>query len=459
MSYLLYSYGGYALAAVAALLVIAALIYIVRLDGVRMREITGTRYRPLHKKGWIYVVTAGYFLVSIMICGLEVPRSCTATLSLNYDGASSGLYPNGTKFNQADVLGSEVLNIMEDKHVLSDVTAEDLADVLDISAKSSGGIDGDNYRVSTEYRIKYSANGKTDHLDGENVLQVFSAAYREWLSAQYTTNLEPLSKDYSEFNGEDYLDICDLLSTEADRIANFMYTLSENTRSFQSEDTGEGFSSIETRADYIRDTLVADLRAYVLENSLSKDTQTYLGRLSAENIFLDFEARKDRMTSNNWLAVMRKYEDDMARIVLVPTYDSYGQFYMSQTKIGVDEFAEEAEESADKMIELHARIADNEYIADKLSAEGEKSGSAAGADRMIEQIEAELTDTAERARSLVKEYDFRQANGYLTVSVSSWKSRAMSAVKKAAVLTLAVFVMLHVISFLGDIKRNRKKAD
>lgn len=458
MSYFLFVYGKYLLYGSIAFLCFVSLICVVQLGGVSIRDITGVRYHLFRKKIWLYMMTVVYLVASILIMNIGVPRSCSAMLSFNYEGASSGLNPNKTRFNQADMLGSAVLKRMVDKRILPGVTEEDLRDVLYTTAEGSGGsIEDENYRVSSEYQIGYTANENTFDLNGENVLQIFAEVYREWFAEQYATDLTPLTVDYSTFNDEDYLDICDHLETEAKRIANFMSVMAMNTRSFQSEKTGEGFGSIETRADNICNTMVADLRAYILENSLSKDTQMYLGRLSAENVFLAFDAKKDRLDNENWLTAIKKYEDDMARIVLVPTYDNQGQFYMSQTKIGVDDFAEEAEENSNNMILFHADIANNNYVARQLSSGKSSDAAVQRANELIEQIEAELTATAERARALIQESEAKRANDYMTVTIRSWGSRSKAALKKAIMVSVAFFFMLHVTSFLFAMKKNRRK--
>lgn len=183
----------------------------------------------------------------------------------------------------------------------------------------------------------------------------------------------------------------------------------------------------------------------------------YLSRLSIENIFLDFDARKNMLESRNWLTAIHKYEDDMARIVLVPTYDSQGQFYMSQTKIGVDDFAEEAEDSSSKMINFHSQISSNNYLTQMLSAGKSTAEAMAHADEMIQQIETELKLTAERAKALIKEYDAQQANGYLTVSIDSRDDRMLSAVKWTLIFVLAFFLVLHAICFLSEVNDKRFK--
>ncbi len=456
MIYYITFYGPYILVAAIVILVLAAAVRMAQC-GIHVREMLGIRYHPFRRKKRLYLLTAAYLAACIAVFSLELSQRCSATLSFNYEGASRGLNPNQTRFNQADILGYPVLERMAAKNILPDVTAAELAEVLHISSEDQKSIqenadDGD-YRVSAEYQIEYDSEKGTDHLDGEDVLQVFEGAYREWFAEQSATDTSPLSIDFTEINQEDYLDICDHLDTEAKRIINFMSVMGSKGPSFQSKETGEGFQSIKTRASYITDTLVADLRAYILAHSLSRDTQNYLGRLSAENIFLDFDARKESISSNNWLSAIRRYEDDMARIVLVPTYDTEGQFYMSQTKIGVDEFAEEAESHADQMVNYHSLIADNNYLFQRLSAaQGEAVGEEP-VNRMIEQIEGELASTAERAQTLIKEYEAKQASGYLTVVIEPWESRALSVVWKTGLLCILFCMLLHVMCFLSEVQK------
>ncbi len=460
MSYSIAVYGQYVLVAVLIALLLAVVIRMTRL-GIRVQEVMGVKFHWFRRKKRVYLLTAIYLAACVAVFSLGLSHQCSAALSFNYEGASRGLTPNQTRFNQADILGYPVLERMAEKKILPDVTSAELAEVLHLSSEDRESnrtdTDDESYRVSAEYQVEYEADPNTCHLDGENVLQVFAQAYLEWFAQQSATNLSPLDMDFTKINEKDYLDICDHLDTEARRVVNFMSVMGDKSASFQSQETGEGFQSIQTRANTITNTLVADLRAYVLAHSLSKDTQSYLGRLSAENILLDFDARKEGVSNENWLSVIRRYEDDMARIVLVPTYDTKGQFYMSQTKIGVDEFAEQAENYADRMVNLHSLIADNEYLFRQLSASPSEKAAAERADRMIEQIEEELTSTAQRAKMLIQEFEAKQANGYMTVTMKSWESRTMSVLKKTGALSIVFFLLMHASCFLSEVQKNRKE--
>lgn len=460
MRYYITFYGQYVLVAVIIVLILAAMIRVGHL-GIHMREMIGVKYHPFRGKKKLYFLTAIYLVACMAVLSLGLSQRCSAVLSFNYEGASRGLTPNQTRFNQADILGYPVLEQMVGKNMLPNVTTAELAEVLHISTEdkksSRDDSEDENYRVSAEYQIEYASDKNTGHLNGENVLQVFEGAYREWFAQQSTTDLSPLDMDFTEINQEDYLDICDRLDTEARRVINSMSVMGSKGSSFQSQETGEGFQSIQTRANYIVDTLVADLRAYILAHSLSKDTQNYLGRLSAENTLLDFDARKESISNNNWLSVIRRYEDDMARIALVPTYDTSGQFYMSQTKIGVDEFAEQAEVHADRMTNFNSLIADNNYVYQQLSAAQSEEAAVEQAVRMIERIEEELISTSERAKILIEEFEAKQANGYMTVVIKPWEDRAISVVKKTGALSIAFFLLMHAMYFLSEVRRSREK--
>ena len=62
------------------------------------------------------------------------------------------------------------------------------------------------------------------------------------------------------------------------------------------------------------------------------------------------------------LNAINTYERDMASIFLVPTRDEEGEFYMGRTKVGVDNFAVEAESFMESASNLQKIIETNNYI-------------------------------------------------------------------------------------------------
>ena len=188
------------------------------------------------------------------------------------------------------------------------------------------------------------------------------------------------------------------------------------------------------KAYAVSNTLVEDLEAYILENGVSVDAKQYIDRLNIANVFLDFDARKASASNENTLEAVALYADDMARIVLVPTYDTGEQFYMSQTRIGVDDFAASADSYANKKTELNEQMAKNRHVITQFSGRGGR-GTDKKAETLVDQIQQELLRVAQQAKELVEEYNAQQANSYMTVVVYALEDRAKRLVVEIAALT------------------------
>lgn len=426
-------------------------------EPIKLRELTSHKYHLWRGKKFLYLGALVILVFSVAVNCLAIPLSCSAMISMNYDGASRGLNPNSTRFNQADMLSDEVLDRVIELGKFKDVNPEDLKDAIDIIPVEKASSSDDSYRVSTEYEARYTANRKLSQEDGEDVLQLFCGCYKEWFIDQYSYNVDSLDADFETVNREDYLDMCDYFDKTADLIHDFMSSMARKETTFESSSSGDSFQTIGTKADNVKTSLVQDLRAYLLDAGIAKDTTTYMGRLTIENVFLSFDAQKHQRSNVNRLAAIKRYEDDMARIVLVPTYDMDGQFLMSQTKIGIDSFAEGAEDYAARKTSVDATIANNNYIFRQLGQGGFTDAAVAKADAMVASIEAELTDIAADAKAAVKEFDEKQANGYLSVAIATKESRIRDAIEKSLVETLAVLIASLFAICVADIKKERNR--
>ena len=430
-------------------------IRLLRGGWIRVSDIMAFRYHPLQKKIRIYMVTALFLVVSIFSLYYSSSLTARAVISLNYDGASRGLNPNSTRFNQSDMLSDEVLKRTIEKGNVEGISAaEGLKEVLEIVPLEYSDT-GDDYHVSTEYSVQYHANKEAADLDGRVLVQQFCEAYREWFIEQYSMNIESLNVDYEMIEQEDYLDICDYLSASASFITNYMDTMAEKESTFYSSTIDETFQSVGSKAQNINDTMIENLRAHVMEYGVSKDVITYMGRLIIENVFLNFDAQKYQMSNANWITGIQKYADDLARIVLVPTYDTDGQFYMSQTKIGIDNFAEEAEDYADKLTETNSSMARNDHLYEQLSGNKMSEGAVNKAEGLIENIVTELEETADEARALILEYEAKQANGYMTIQMDPGNNIYKDVIKEAVRNALVLFFLLHLVCFISDLKKER----
>lgn len=409
-------------------------------------------------KGLVSLTVVLIFLSNCFMLSSAMDYSCRADISLNYVRASQGLNPNGTRYNQAAIMSDTVLHRAIEKGALKGISTDDLRETLTITPYvQRGGSEESGYFISTQFILSYHATKKTAHLDGSTLLTLAAESYKEWFVDEYADNINTLRMDFTGFEQKDYLDICRSLRKQVDLIKHYMNEMASKEGAFQSKEYGETFQSVASKASLIADTMVEKLEAYVLENGISKEKATYLGRLNIENVFLHFDALKAEAANKNNLAAISMYENDLARIVLVPTYDVNEQFYMSQTRIGIDDFAAQADDYANEKTEIRSEIATNNHVLDMLSASQTSDGIDGKAERLVEQIENELTRVALEAETLVKEYSTQQANNYMTITVSEPENRLGSLLSGSLSLTLLFAAGIYLCAFAVSMDKTAGK--
>lgn len=454
--YYVLTYYKTALMAISALLLICGILVLGNRSRQGVRHLLGEFY-DLRKKWNLGLLILVVLLLNCFMLPAEKKLHASAGISLNYNLASQGLNPNGSRFNQTEILSTEILERAIEKGALEDITVEDLKRTIQVRPVVQGGSDDkSSYFISTHFSMSYNADKKTYTQDGENLLTLVTQAYREWFVKEYSANTSALKLDFSRTEAQDYLDICSYLSQCAEGIGEYMLNMSGEEPAFRSSESGETFRSLSSRAYEAAGTLVEDLEAYVLEQGVSKDAGQYVSRLNVDNMFKSFDAQKAAASNENTLEAISMYENDMARIVLVPTYDTSNQFYMSQTRIGVDDFAANADHYADEKVAIYGQIAENSHVIQQLSNGYIHSGSDAKAEKLVQQIEQELTRIAAQAEELVKEYNARQANNYMTIEVSSVESQVKQIVVWIAALTLLFAVGLRLCWFAFHEGNSRK---
>ena len=145
---------------------------------------------------------------------------------------------------------------------------------------------------------------------------------------------------------------------------------------------GENFGDVGTRAGKFKSVTLERLRAYILSNGVSEDREQYISRLGYDNTIKNVSYMKNLAAYEVRLNAIDYYERDMASVVLVPTRDENGEFYMGRTKIGVDNFAVEAESFMENATNLQKTIETNHYEIGQLERGG--GGSRAAVDQLLE---------------------------------------------------------------------------
>lgn len=395
----------------------------------------------------------GIHAATNLVTSSQVSR---AILRLNYLEASSGLTPNKTKFTASSLLADPIMEKVIEKGNYFDLDPEVLRSGFTIKLLNrSKEVSLEKPYIPTEYSVTFQLTEETSGLRPARVLELYGEVLTEYFTSSYSRKTNVLELDFSDLEQADYMDIDEIFNTKATELQRYMSACSTENGTFISSKTGESFRTLNQKILNYKDVAIENYHAFVLKNGISKNRSQYIGKMNYNNRILDTDYRKNLAAYRISLDVIQMYERDMARIVLVPTRDLGGEFYMSRTKIGVDNFSKGAEDAATRASSLSKDISSNNYKIEQLRA---NSGNfEREADAMIETLKEDLLHLATLAMETVQDYDEQSTENYITILYSdeaaAFRSSLTSAVKSAIVF----FGLLLVLCLLKPEKHRERK--
>lgn len=435
-----------------AILLIIGLILLVSVVKifVRSRNVNRSECKAIFKaadylNAWVLLLC----FVTTMVYGIfhhfDAKNSVHAIISLNYSEASQALNSNGTRYNMAEIICDEVVQKAIEKGALKNVTVKQLQNCLVVYPCVQGGVgDESEYHISTEFAVEYHASKDTDHLDSENVIKLITVAYKEYYIEKYTDNfsLDPQKPDFSKM---EYMDIVSYLDKEATAVLNYLYGMNQKNPSFVTESEST-FNSIAGKVYQFKETQInQNLRSLILQNGVVRDKGKYVDRLSYHNKNVDFDRQKNNASYDLCNQAIDMYSEEMTRVVLVPTWDETGKYYMGRTKVGIDELSVMATNFSNYVASNEKEIMDNNLVIEKISNNSEENTLYQSVDTMIENIYNSVKSFEKEAITAGREYSRHKMNQCVAVSV--YGVSLMSELKALvifAVLAYAAFVLSRI---------------
>lgn len=376
------------------------------------------------------------------VMGANLLRSCAearTVIGFNYKEASQGLNPNGTRFNSYDIISDEVLEEVLTR-LDSDLSVRQLRGTLSVYPVAAGSkVSAEHFYVSTQYVLSCRMSFKTIRLDARKTVDTVAEVFYEQFLENYSRNTDVLSVDLVQVDEMDYLDKPDLMEEMANKIQEYMQGCQQTDPSFRSS-SNESFGEVGTRAGKFKNVTLERLNSYILANGISEDAEQYISRLNYDNTVKDVSYRKNLAAHKLRLEAIDFYERDLASIVLVPTRDEDGEFYMGRTKIGVDDFAVEAEKFMQNATDLQKKIETNNYKIGQLRQGG--GGGRTEVDRLLEEAKQELRGVEASARQILEEYDAANASDILVVTPQGRSLKSRLRVNLCAMCTAGFLVVL-----------------
>lgn len=407
--------------------------------------------RPSAVRGkWMLAAFTVLFCIvyGIVVAG-NMTQAASVSIALTYPEASQGLNPNGSRYNMSNILSDEVLERAIRFGGFQDVTVENLQDSLDILPANGMGSGG---TVSTQFILRFNNVGRTGELGGKEIVYAVASAYKEWFIEQYSVNDGALEISFDDVGEYDYPDLEAYFRNAVTSICNFAAKYSKENDTFRSSVTGETFRSLETKGWDIYNTGMESLNSYILSKGLSRDKAGYLSRLRYNYTNDCNDYRANIQAYDVRIEAINKYDNDMATVVYIPTYDTDDTFYMSKTKIGIDHFSADADTHSEQASDILSVILDEKYLMQQLRENAESLDSYSKADEMISALSGEILELAEKTKLTVQEYIDTTYNGYISLTEpDSYGLRDICSVTVSrGILFLAV---IYLIKSLWDLER------
>lgn len=432
-------------------LLIVGIIFLVALLRIYIRSKNVTRGESfkIFKNvkfitAWVLIFVLVFTFAFTVLNHMKSKQFVMAVVALNYSEASQAQNSNGTRYNMNEIICDEVVEKAIEMGALEDVTVKQLQNCLVVYPSVQGDVDDEsNYHISTEFVVEYHASKHTQHLDAKNVVTLIASAYKGYYIDKYTDNFSLANKeekpDYSEM---EYMDIVAYLNKEASSVLNYLYGMAEKAPSYVTKNNTT-FNSIAGKVYQFREAQIEqNLRSLILQHGIARDKQSYIDRLTYQNTNTDFTRQKNAASFRLCNEAIEMYSEEMTRIVLVPTWDQSGKYYMGRTKVGIDELSVMATAYSNNVASNEKDIMSNGLIIDKMT---DATGSLAirnEADELIAEIDQSVEDFTIEAINAGREYADYKMNQCIAVSL--YGSSLFDELK-----TVVIFAVLAYISAMA----------
>lgn len=399
----------------------------------------------------LFIICVTGIAGATLIIGSYLQNRNYASYNLKYvyDGADEGLYPNGQWLNASDIICDDILSAAAKKLGIEE---KEIDDALYISSSlDSASLNTSDPQIASEYTIGTTKN--IGDVDAEKLIIAAAESYADYFMKNYTEQSSSLEVNLEDIDEMDYDEASELLEKEAKKIKNFLSSYKWNNTGYSDEEK-QNFSSLIKSVDNFIDVELSSYNSYIIENGITKDAEEYKETIEYKNRLLQKDYDKDMASYKVLLEAIDMYNSDLTSVVLVPTEDSDGNFYMSRTKIGTDYYATDASNYSSNAASTKEEMDENEYKLDKIKTSTTERTKKA--DEKLEQLKTDLTVLAESAKSFFDEFTESKRDGYIKISYNQNSLKNTLDVKHNFILTAITGLMLAIAEVCKKTERYAK---
>lgn len=350
----------------------------------------GFQVKRYLKKFSAIIVLFSVLGTAVFYLFIENQQSYNATAVIGYtnEDAVAGLAPDQTEINTNEINSAKVVDMTFNKLGLSytEYYAGDIRSRIKvepvISAESelieeSLNEEGEEYtQEPTEYLITFTANNAEGEEFARNFLNTLISQYTLYYSENHVSQSES-GNDLSEIytKNYDYIEMMEQIDTTTQTTMEELSSRAAFDEQFRSAKTGYSFYDLYYRFELLRENVLSDIFAEILNQKITKDQDVLLSKYrnrvneyEIENIKNDDESEAIWDIIESYVNMMS--ESDNTNItyeyILDEVYDTYNDQVSQQTE---EETGSETEETpeVDRTVEYDQLMYD--YVDDRTSYE------------------------------------------------------------------------------------------
>ena len=299
----------------------------------------------------------------------------------------------------------------------------------------------DDYYISSSYylsvKLPWTLWGK---ITVQDFLDEICRVYLKRFTADYRVNATSLDID-DDYSDMDYEEIGSYFSMMIDRVNNYLTVRNDQDGSYLSA-SGQSYSAIKKQVQNLQGYTLREYQSYIWEKGVAKNNSRCIDDLNELNRTLRWDEMSDSQKSAIYMTILDNYNNKMVSSVLIPTYDNDGAFYMSRTKIGIDDLALQANELLSSAVEAQKSVATNNTKVTALEQLTE-SHEVQMAQAMVDNITQQLADIVSATRELDADCYAQRIHSYLMFSEPQMSFMQRYNVKRSVMLAALVCAVCY----------------
>lgn len=406
------------------------------------------------KSRWVPILVVS-LIVFVGCCAYFYWRSldnAEAIMSLNYEESTKGLYPNGVKFNMYDIHNDGVVNLVIDYAGLKDnVSTEDMKKAISITPIVTNDT---SLFIATSYRISLSKPKGTKGISTHDLMSVVQKAYTDYFMSNYASNISFVNTKVDDISYAEYKELSAQISTKINQLKRLVEQRMTESPSYKSGITGYSYKELNQLLTNLKTKQYDIFSSYVNNKGVARDKDTMITSYAYKNKLLGVKRDKADLEYNIRTRAVDIYNRAIIESILVPTVDKEGQFYMSRTKIGIDDITKEASNYLQTSKDYQVSIDNNtEYINNVQTYYNEDNTA------LTDMYAQNAVDELQRVQDLIvktdDDYIAEKTKSYVTFDQTTISPIIRVRIKRSiAFMLLAALLML--LGYYGEAKRQYK---